>query len=122
MIDRHGYRTLKDNQPTNYNNVIVSDIQKEEIDRALVYVTVFIKHRKTINNKYTSYNLKHSVERYYRHHLKTQEPNYISNGAIIVAMLQSGFEYRTDTEYFRNVGSESLNLYFNAKIPRRVFE
>ncbi|MFX2609526.1 hypothetical protein [Enterobacter mori] len=40
----------------------------------------------------TSYELKHRVERYnQRHHQHTERPHYIPNGALIAAMVASGY-------------------------------
>lgn len=43
----------------------------------------------------TSYGLKHNVERYNsRHHQHNDQPHYIPNGAMIAAMVASGYQFR----------------------------
>ena len=68
---------------------------KEEVKLCEVWINKFIEKRKTINKEYSSYGLKHFVER----HFKT----YCSNGAFIQASINLGFE-------LKEVG---LNAYFN---------
>ena len=60
----------------------------------------FARPRKTMNKRITSYGLKHLAER--------QAGAYISNEALIQAMIESGFR----AEQIRN----TPNYYFNVKL------
>ena len=60
----------------------------------------FARPRKTMNKRITSYGLKHLAER--------QAGAYISNEALIQAMIESGFR----AEQVRN----TPNYYFNVKL------
>lgn len=58
----------------------------------------------TINRKHTSYGLKHLAERRAKQ-LSDNEVNYISNGALILAMVDAGFRFVRD--------GDSPNVFFN---------
>ena len=60
----------------------------------------FARPRKTMNRKISSYGLKHLAER--------QAGSYISNEALIQAMIESGFR----AERIR----DTSNYYFNVKL------
>jgi len=112
VIDANGYRTLKNSIPTNNDSQSLCSINESEMDSAMIYVSMLKKH-KNINHTISSYGLKHRAEEYLRNALKREENNYISNGAMIVALIESGFDYKTDKYYFAQMHTESLNLCFN---------
>jgi len=89
-----------------------SDEQCEKIRNSEEYSTVkeyasqIVQERRTINIKYTSYCLKHILERY----LKSINMNYyISNESFILAMYDMGYKMKQE--------SCSPNYCFNIKVP-----
>lgn len=113
VIDNHGYRTLKDNNPLNYEALPLLDISDIEIENALKYVRRLSKIQKC---SVCSYGLKHNAERYLRaDEFKAKEWDaYISNGALIVAMIKQGFKYKiySHLEYPQKKDI-SINIDFN---------
>jgi hypothetical protein len=71
-----------------------------EFLRAREYLS-YASHRRTINDRVSSYGLKHAAEHYFRD--CGLNDNYVSNGALIAAAIHLGFNYRAD----------GLNAYFN---------
>lgn len=114
VIDSHGYRILEDGKPINYNKVPLKHINSLEVEKALKFVECLqsVKDEYTIN----SYDLKHDVERFLRSgtYKDRQSEAYISNGALIVAMIKKGFNYQL-VSLNRNSLKEYLSvvLYFN---------
>ena len=64
----------------------------ENISDCIKQIPVLLKPRKSINNKISSYGLKHTVERY-RNSIK--RIGYCSNGDLIVAMIMLGYQIKT---------------------------
>jgi len=118
VIDMYGYRTIdsKTGKPTNgFNKCPLANIDTEQIDNALTYVS-FLKPKKVCD--VNSYTLKHKAENYLEV-TKYKDERYgsgygVTNGALIVAMLQSGFKYKVigdmDSKYI------SINLEFNVSL------
>jgi len=83
----------------------------EEIKRALIFVRTLKKITRA-NRDITSYGMKHIAEDYFRKNkiytAKESDNVYVSNGAFIFAMVQSGF-----TAYMDNTFRCIPNCYFN---------
>lgn len=113
VIDNHGYRTLKDNKPLNYDALPLLEIDNKEIENALKYVRRLSKIQKC---SIGSYGLKHNAEKYLRANefKDKQSEAYISNGALIVAMIKQGFKYKiySHLEYPQKKDI-SINIDFN---------
>ena len=102
MIDYHGIR-CKSNM-----ELPLEEISLKQQSRALIF-TSQLKQTERRQGAICSYGLKHRVERYSLNVLgKTHENNevYCSNGSLIGAMVQSGFNLWLD-------GDISLNCCFN---------
>ncbi len=84
--------------------VSLDDFDQYQLQAALDTVQMFFREAKTINRTVTSYGLKHLVERYLKHYTEG-EINYISNGALILAMYANGYVVRRE--------KDSPNCYFN---------
>ncbi len=61
---------------------------EKEVETAKKWIALHVKPRKTLNMSYNSYRLKHLVERWGD---KNGLEPYVSNGALILAMQQSGY-------------------------------
>lgn len=80
------------------------DPELDQVVRARSWLVEFAEQRKTINRSFSSYTLKHSAER--------GTNGYISNGAMIQALLLEGYRLeRTDPG--------SPNAYANVRVRRR---
>jgi len=66
-----------------------------------------IEKQKDVNKSFSSYSLKHMCEVYIED--ETLDSQYISNGAMITAMIIAGFDSFTDC---------GPNVFFNAKTPK----
>ena len=76
------------------------DTHPEQVKNAKLWIASHAHIRKTLNRRITSYGLKHLAER--------QAGAYISNEALIQAMIESGFR----AVQIRN----TPNYYFNVKL------
>ena len=54
----------------------------------------YLKRSKTINDSFTSYGLKHIVERFCKYRYPEEIGNYVQNGEVIYAMSEAGFRIR----------------------------
>lgn len=84
-------------------NGLYSDQSKpnqKEIVVCMAWITLFCEKRKTINENYGSYSLKHRIENW--------DGDYISNGALIAAFIILGYRYR-------RTDAGSPNAHFNFK-------
>lgn len=90
------------------SNEMGSPPPAEEVEVCKRWINEFIGKRKTINDEYSSYGLKHKVEKW------AEDTDYISNGAFIQAAVDLGYEYRR----IRN----SPNAFLNMSFPRRGTE
>ena len=79
------------------------DIPKDEIELCEKWIKEFVKERKTINRDFSSYRLKHIVEKHFK--------KYISNGAFIQASKNLGFKIKP---------CNSLNAYFNMGVKKEI--
>lgn len=75
-----------------------------ELDWAVSFANACGQPIQSINTKHSSYGLKHLAERYAKI-ASNNEVNYISNGTLILAMIDAGFEFRKI--------DNSPNVYFN---------
>lgn len=75
-----------------------------ELEWAAKFAQICGQPLQSINTKHSSYGLKHFAERYAKI-ASNNEVDYISNGTLILAMKDAGFE-------FRKIGN-SPNVYFN---------
>lgn len=83
-------------------NIFIFD--KTQLDWALDFAHACGEPIRTINNRHSSYGLKHLAERRAKK-LSNDEVNYITNGALILAMIDAGFRFVRD--------DDSPNVYFN---------
>lgn len=74
------------------------DINFENVELAIDLIKQYFTTRKTINPKYSSYWLKHLIEK--------KLERYISNSELIIAMLTCDYQYK-------QIDSNSPNCYFN---------
>lgn len=86
------------------NDFSIKGFNLLELDWASSFANACGQPIQSINIKHSSYGLKHLAERYARI-VSNNEVNYISNGTLILAMIDAGFE-------FRKIES-SPNVYFN---------
>ena len=113
IIDYHGIRR-KSNEL--YNQIETLPIEKIDVgqqNRALIF-TSQLEKIKAKQDRSCSYGLKHRVEDYSRNVLKKSHENnsvYCSNGSLIGAMVQSGFDLFL--EEYPNSRDLSLNCCFN---------
>lgn len=77
------------------------DVQDEVLD-SIQWLDENAEHRKSINYNFTSYWLKHRVEKFSRNH-------YVSNGSLIVAAILLGYAFK----------SRGHNAFFNMKLKKR---
>lgn len=90
---------FKGNEP-----LCVANFDQAQLEWAHDFAMACFPPIKSINTKHTSYGLKHIAERRAKI-LSDNEVNYITNGALILAMVDAGFEFR------RKPGSP--NVMFN---------
>ena len=82
----------------------IADFDKEQLDWASSFASACGEPIQTINKKHTSNGLKHIAERWAKK-VSCGEINYISNGNLILAMVDAGFRFQRD--------GNSPNVYFN---------
>jgi len=94
-IDTNGLRVLdKDGHPINNNGGELNPIKREYLVRAQKFVKL-LKKAKRNNRDITSYGLKHDAENYLNSIAKEKyKDTYVSNGALICAMILAGFDYQ----------------------------
>lgn len=90
---------FKDDAPLNIKNFPV-----EQLDWASDFALSCGNPIQNINKRHSSYGLKHLAERRAKR-LSNNEINYISNGALILAMVDAGFRFVRD--------GDSPNVCFN---------
>lgn len=90
---------FKGNAPLN-----ISTFDKIQLDWALDFARACGEPIRTINKNHTSYGLKHLAERRAKK-LSNNGVNYITNGALILAMVDAGFRFVRD--------GDSPNVFFN---------
>lgn len=73
------------------NGSLANPIVPEEVIAAIDWLTKSALPAKTFNAKFNSYNVKHRVEAHLR---SLGDGMYISNGAVIAALLIMGIEYK----------------------------
>lgn len=90
------------NSPLNINS-----FKREQLDWALDFAHACGEPIRTINKNHTSYGLKHLAERRAKKLSAHDEirVDYISNGTLILAMVDAGFRFVRD--------GESPNVFFN---------
>lgn len=81
------------------DDALITDLPVELQDKAKSWVYLFVSPRKTKNNKFSSYSIKHWIERYIGH--------YITNNQAKDIMLQCGYE---------PVNPNVLNWYYKVNI------
>ncbi len=98
----------------------ISGFDIKQLEWALDFAHACGDPIKSINQKHTSYGLKHLAERRAKK-LSENEVNYITNGALILAMVDAGFRFVRDGDSPNvcfNVSERALkNLY---KLYRRI--
>lgn len=82
----------------------ILDFDRNQLDWALEFARSCGTPINTINKWHTSYGLKHLAERRAKK-LSNNETNYITNGALILAMVDAGFRFVRD--------GDSPNVFFN---------
>lgn len=82
----------------------ISSFDKIQLDWALDFARACGEPIRTINKNHTSYGLKHLAERRAKK-LSDNGVNYITNGALILAMVDAGFRFVRD--------GDSPNVCFN---------
>jgi len=94
VVDESGVRVLSINgKPINNDRAELRPIEEKHLKRARKYVALLEKS-KNINSNVGSYNLKHRAEEYLRFIADDKyKDTYVSNGALIVAMLEKDFKY-----------------------------
>ena len=123
FVDKNGFREFLENGKNNHNYLIskFTGIDDLEIQKALTFIkkSNLLKVRKTINNKYSSYNLKHKAEEWLRSQpLANKSDCYISNGAFTVAMISLDYVFQTDKYYYEQMEIQSLNVCFNCSLKK----
>lgn len=90
---------------------LLSDGPVEEFLRSLVLVQLIAPIKK-INRRSGSYGLKHRAEKLKCTYPggKTLGPDYVANGALIVAAVHAGFNYKA---FIDDLGYEDVNVAFN---------
>ena len=94
----------------------ISSFDKTQLDWALDFAQACGEPIRTINKNHTSYGLKHLAERRTKK-LSNNEVNYITNGALILAMVDAGFRFVRDGDspnVFFNVSERTLNKIYKA--------
>lgn len=82
----------------------ISSFDENQLNWALDFAHACGDPISTINKKHTSYGLKHLAERRAKR-LSDNKVNYITNGALILAMVDAGFRFVRD--------GDSPNVFFN---------
>jgi hypothetical protein len=82
----------------------IKDFNLIALDWAASFANACGQPIRNINTNHSSYGLKHLAERYAKI-ASDNEVNYISNGTLILAMVDAGFEFRKI--------DNSPNVYFN---------
>lgn len=82
----------------------ISDFDKEQLDWASSFAQACGEPIQTINKKHSSYGLKHIAEKWAKK-VSCGEVNYISNGHLILAMIDAGFRFQRI--------ENTPNVYFN---------
>jgi len=95
VIDNNGLRVLnKKGEPINNDCTELNPIDRKYLGRAQAFVKLLEKSKRN-NSSFTSYSLKHSAEDYLNFNAKDKyKDTYVSNGALICAMILAGFEYK----------------------------
>lgn len=93
---------MQGNQPLN-----IKSFDKDQLNWALDFAKSCGTPIKSFNNRHTSYGLKHLAERRARRLSAHDEKrvDYITNGALILAMIDAGFDFKRD--------GDSPNVFFN---------
>lgn len=94
----------------------ISSFDKTQLDWALDFAQACGEPIRTINKNHTSYGLKHLAERQAKK-LSNNEVNYITNGALILAMVDAGFRFVRDGDspnVFFNVSERTLKKIYKA--------
>lgn len=102
---------FKGHEPLN-----ISSFDKIQLDWALDFAQACGEPVRTINKNHTSYGLKHLAERRAKI-LSDNEVYYISNGALILAMIHAGFRFVRDgvsPNAFFNVSERTLKKIYKA--------
>lgn len=86
------------------NPVRISDFNKLELNAARYVIECYLMPISCINRTHSSYGLKHLIERILANETN-QQINYVSNGALILAMYDAGFRISRI--------SNSPNCFFN---------
>lgn len=86
------------------NPLNIDSFNKEQLDWALDFAHACGEPIRTINKNHSSYGLKHLAERRAKI-LSHNEVYYITNGALILAMVDAGFRFVRD--------GDSPNVCFN---------
>lgn len=94
--------------PNHYepDGVAKNEPNEKEIALATKWIETFAQHRKTINRREFSYGLKHSVETWTWE--TTDNREYVSNGAFIVAALRAGYDLH----------ARGINAFFDMSVVR----
>lgn len=86
------------------NPLRISDFNKLELNAARDVIECYLVPISSINRTHSSYGLKHLIERILANETN-QQINYVSNGALILAMYDAGFRISRI--------SNSPNCFFN---------
>lgn len=93
----------------------ISLFDKIQLDWALNLAHACDDPIRTINRNHSSYGLKHLAEKHAKR-LSDNEINYITNGALILAMVDAGFRFTRDGDSPNvsfNVSERALKNMFN---------
>lgn len=104
---------FKCNAPLN-----ISTFDKIQLDWALDFARACGEPIRTINKNHTSYGLKHLAERRAKK-LSDNGVNYITNGALILAMVDAGFRFMRDGDSPNvcfNVSERALKNLYNQSV------
>lgn len=104
---------FKGNAPLN-----ISTFDKIQLDWALDFARACGEPIRTINKNHTSYGLKHLAERRAKK-LSDNGVNYITNGALILAMVDAGFRFMRDGDSPNvcfNVSERALKNLYNQSV------
>ena len=113
IIDSHGIRRKSNKLYNQIETLPIEGIDLGQQNRALIF-TSQLEKIKGLQARSCSYGLKHRIEDYSLNVLKKSHTNnsvYCSNGSLIGAMVQSGFDLFL--EEYPNSRDLSLNCCFN---------
>ena len=113
VIDYHGIRKKSNKHYNKISTLTIEEIDIEQQNRALQF-TNQLEKIKGLQDRSCSYGLKHRIEHYSLVVLKksyADDSVYCSNGSLIGAMVQSGFDLFL--EEYPNSKDLSLNCCFN---------